>query len=98
MRAGMDDGLTADVSELVYPPAAILGDVDVARRVHGDPVRLVELAGEVSRTPEIADDLTGLAVDDLDLGVVLVDDEEESLIRRETDGHRRAAERSRGAL
>jgi hypothetical protein len=41
----------------VDPPAAVLRDVDVATRVHRNPVRLVEFTREGSRAAEMADDL-----------------------------------------
>src|SRR5687768_3340528 len=74
-------------NEPVHPPAAVFGNVDVALRIDGDPVRLVELPGKVSWTSEVPDDLSGFAVDHLDLRVVLVDDEEEALVGRKVDRH-----------
>ena len=67
--------------ELVNAPAAVLGDIDVVLRIHGDPVRLVELAGEASWPAEAGQDFAGLSIDDFHLFIVLVDQENEPLIR-----------------
>src|SRR6185295_57625 len=82
-----------DRAEFVDAATAVLVHIDVALGVHGHAMRLVELAGETSRTAEAADLLAGLALDDIDLGVVLVDDKHQPLLRigREAHDHRRAA-------
>ena len=37
--------------ELLNPPTAIFGDIDVVFGIHGDAVGLVEIAGEVPDAP-----------------------------------------------
>ena len=68
--------LLRDHLELLNAPPAVLGYIDVAFGVDGDPMRLVELAGEVARAAEAGKDLSAFAFDDLDLGIVLVDQED----------------------
>src|SRR6266567_948930 len=52
--------------ELVNPPAAVLGDIDIALGVHRDAVSLIELTRKLSDAAETRQHLAGLAVDDLD--------------------------------
>src|SRR5579871_5307506 len=43
--------------EFLHAPAAIFIDIDVALRIDGDPVRLIELAREMSVAAEAAQNL-----------------------------------------
>src|SRR5690348_11458022 len=78
--------------ELLNPAAAVFGYIDVALRVHGNAVSLVEFAGEMPGVSESGKDLTGFAVQDLYLLIVLVEQVHELLIRiaREVQRHCRA--------
>src|SRR5439155_1553155 len=68
--------------EFLNPLPPVFGDVDVSFGVHGNAVRLVELAGEVpDAAAEMRNDATGLAIDDLDLRVVLIDEIDQRLDR-----------------
>src|SRR5439155_7644601 len=67
--------------EPLHPLPAVFRDIDIAPRVDGDAVRLVELTGEVADAPtEARQDLAGLAVDDFDLRIILVDEVHEPLV------------------
>jgi hypothetical protein len=48
LRCALGAPLSTGHHELVDPPAPVLGNVDVAARIHRDAVRLVELTGKVS--------------------------------------------------
>src|ERR1700722_6368242 len=80
--------------ELVHPPAAVFVDIDIALGVHRNAMRLVELTGLLADAAEARQHFAGLAIDDVDLRIVLVDDEHVGLlgIGREIDRHRGAAE------
>jgi len=52
-------------------PAAILGDEDIALRIHRDPVGLDEFAGECPGAAERRQALAGRALEDFDLRMVL---------------------------
>ena len=68
--------------EFLNPLPAIFGDVHVSLGVHGNAVRLVELAGEMSdAATEMRDDAASFAIDDLDLRVVLIDEIDQRLAR-----------------
>src|ERR1700680_828733 len=77
--------------ELLNPPASVFCDVDIVLGVHGDAMSLVEFTGEVPGAAEIRQDLAGLAVDNLDSRVVLIDEVHQSLIVRERQRHSRAS-------
>src|SRR5690349_19917097 len=61
--------------------AAHLGRIEVARRVHGEIVQPVELAGAAPEAAEARQALATLARDDVDLAVGAVADEEIALLR-----------------
>src|SRR5580704_2208044 len=79
--------------KLVKPAAAVLDDIQIVPRVHGDAVRLIELACQIADLADRRDDLSGLTLDDVDAGIVLVHHEHEGLggIARESEGDRGAA-------
>src|SRR6266852_1831190 len=80
--------------ELVHPPAAVLRDIDVPLGVHRNAMRLIELTRQLADAAEARHGLAGLAVNDVDLRIVLVDDKHVGLLRvgREIDRHGGAAE------
>src|SRR5215467_12909605 len=80
--------------ELVHPSPTVFGDIHIAHRVHCNAMCLVELAGLLADTAEARQQLSGFAVDDIDLRTVLIDDEHVGLlgVGREIDRHGRAAE------
>jgi hypothetical protein len=65
----------------VNPPAAVFGDVEIVPGIHSDAVSLIELTRQISDPTQARQNLARLAVDDIDLRIVLVDDEHESLGR-----------------
>src|SRR6267142_1927961 len=75
--------------ELMYPPAAVLGDEDIALRIRRDPVRLIELARQLTDLAEARKQSAGATLDNIDLRIVLVDDEHEALVGivREVERH-----------
>src|SRR5216684_3334451 len=80
--------------ELVHPLAAIFRNIDVALGVDRNAMRLIKLAGLLADAAEARHRPAGLAVDDVDLGVVLVDHKHVGLLRiwREIDCDGGAAE------
>src|SRR5687767_11069331 len=74
--------------ELLDASAAELGDIDIALRIDGDTVRVVELPREVSGPTETRKVFACLALDDLDLRAVLIDHVHEPLHRVARQGER----------
>src|ERR1700674_471554 len=71
--------LLADRLELVNSPAAVFDDVKIVPRIYSDTMSLIELARQVSDLSQAGQELAGLALDYIDLRIVLVDDEHEGL-------------------
>ena len=74
-----DSFLLADRLERVNSSAAVFDDVKIVLRIHSDAMSLVERAREVSDFSQARQKFAGLALDNIDLRIVLVDDEHECL-------------------
>src|ERR1700722_15032186 len=86
--------------EFVNPLATVFGDIDIALGIDRDPMSLVELAWEAPGAAKTRQLFAALAIDDVDGGIVLIDDENEPLSRigGEVDCPHRAPTLLKGAI